>query len=290
MRDSRINYVVVGLFTIFIIGAFVTSIAMLTGRTGAMEPYFTVFTSVPGIARGTQVLFQGHPVGRVDAIEPTMREGRQRYRVDLSMPAGWQIPADSVAFLTTGLLAAVNVNIDGGEAEAILEPGGEIPSQEAADIFATLTGVAGTVDELMDNDVRPLLNSLQNQVERVGGRVGMLLSDENVQGVSRIVTNLDEASTDAVGLVAELRITREQVTEVVAKLDDMVARNEDNMDQAFLDLRYSLDSVARHIDAVGRNLEGASRNMSDFSREIRTNPALLLRGKPPPDDANGARR
>jgi phospholipid/cholesterol/gamma-HCH transport system substrate-binding protein len=294
MRNSRINYIMVGAFTIIVVVGLVVSIALLTGRTGAVSSYHTVFQSVPGIARGTQVLFQGYPVGQVEAIELIEHEGRQRYRVELNVRTGWQIPDDSVAFLTTGLLAAVNVNIEGGTSRTFLSPGGEIRSNEPADIFTTLQDVAGDVDELMDQakdmvaeDIRPLLTTFSEELQVVSHRVTELLSAENVAHVQQIMANLHTTSDDVAKLAAELRTTRTTADDLLQRIDTVVEKNQGNVDQSLLDLRYSLEAVAGHIDAVNRNLEGTSRNMNEFSRQIRANPSLLLRGKAPPVEEDG---
>lgn len=294
MRDQRINYVAVGTFTLVILVGLVVSIALLTGRTAATHSYFTVFRSVPGIARGTQVLFQGYRVGQVEGIQLITRDDRPYYRVDLSVQRSWTIPVDSVAYLTTGLLAAVNVNIDGGESHTFLDPGSEIRGHDAADIFATLSNVAGDatnimkdVDRILEKSVEPLFETVTEEIRLLSDRLAGLLSDDNVANVRRILGNLDATSTDVARLARELRATGKTADAMLAKIDALVNNNQDTVDEAMADLRYSLESVARHIDTVNRNLEAASRNMNDFSREIRTNPALLLRGKPPRDDVDG---
>jgi phospholipid/cholesterol/gamma-HCH transport system substrate-binding protein len=48
--------------------------------------------------------------------------------------------------------------------------------------------------------------------------------------------------------------------------------------------------VAQHIDAVAQNLEGTSRNMAEFSRRLKANPGLLLRGGRPETDEAELRR
>ena len=56
MRSSKINYLIVGLFVLAMIGALVTTVAMLTGRTGAVDNYYTYYANVNGIKFGTQVV------------------------------------------------------------------------------------------------------------------------------------------------------------------------------------------------------------------------------------------
>ena len=316
MRDSRVNYIVVGTFTLLVLIGFLMSLAVLTGRTGAIDSYFTVFENIGGISTETQVLFQGDPVGQVEDIGPIRQDGRLKYQVELRVRRYWQIPEDSVVFLTTGLLAAVNVNIQGGTSQVVLQPGAEITSHEPADLFVALTHAAGDVTDLLDNTIKPLLKRIGDAVGIISQQIESVLSDDDVESVHQTLTNLEAASgdttrliaelrttrqsfdlilanvntasRDAAALIAELRTTRERVDIVLMKVETMIDENEENVDQSLADLRYSLDAIARHIDALSRNLEGTTRNMSEFSREIRHNPALLLRGKSPPDDADGA--
>ncbi|MDH3412604.1 MAG: hypothetical protein OEM98_08970, partial [Gammaproteobacteria bacterium] len=49
-------------------------------------------------------------------------------------------------------------------------------------------------------------------------------------------------------------------------------------------LRYILRSVAENIDTVNYNLEGMSRNMFEFSRLLRQDPSVLLRGSATGED------
>ena len=58
MQDSRINYVIVGAFVAAMLVALVVVISMLAGRTGATDPYFTVYGNVGGIKYGTIVFYE----------------------------------------------------------------------------------------------------------------------------------------------------------------------------------------------------------------------------------------
>ncbi len=241
------------------------------------------------------MLFQGYPVGQVEDIHLVRSPEGPRYRVELRVGSSWRIPVDSVAYLTTGLLSAVHVNIDGGTSEATLSPEGEIPSREAPDIFATFTDVGGEatalindLDALLEQNIAPLLETAGRQVQTLSERLGVVLSEDNVERIGRIIANAETTSGDAARLAAELHRTRQTVDDVLGRIDTLVAANQHDLERAVGDLRYTLESVARHIDAVNRNLEATSRNINDFSREIRLNPAVLLRGTTPADDGDGS--
>jgi phospholipid/cholesterol/gamma-HCH transport system substrate-binding protein len=49
--------------------------------------------------------------------------------------------------------------------------------------------------------------------------------------------------------------------------------------EALRELDHSLSAVARHIDAIAADLETSSRNLSEFTRQIREDPGVIVRGR-----------
>ena len=72
-------------------------------------------------------------------------------------------------------------------------------------------------------------------------------------------------------------------------MDKLFDRNQGEIGHAITDLHDSLEAVARHIDAITHNLELSTRNLSEFSRQIRENPGVLVRGREAAPEAAGAR-
>ena len=70
MRSSKINYLLVGCFVLAMIAAVVVTVATLTGRTGAVDRYYAIYSNVTGIKFGTQVIYEGYPIGQVEKLEP----------------------------------------------------------------------------------------------------------------------------------------------------------------------------------------------------------------------------
>ncbi len=140
MRDERRNYLLVGTFVIAMGVVLIAWIAVLSGLTGATDRYHVVYDNVMGLARGTEVLFEGYRVGFVDGISRTEVEGRQRFRADIRVRRGWRIPEDSVAVITSGgLLSAVVIGIRSGESPTALAPGSEIEGEDAPSLIAVAT-------------------------------------------------------------------------------------------------------------------------------------------------------
>lgn len=322
MRNAKIDYVAVGAFVLAMVVGLVVVVAMLTGRTGAVDNYHTVYDNVTGIKFGTQVLYEGFQVGQVEQVEPIQEGNRVRFRVDMSIKSGWKIPDDSIARVTaSGLLAAITINISAGQSQTALKPGSQITGEPAANIFAAISSVAGNINDLTESTIKPLLVNLNRAVVQFGDimekdgaetarelhsaadalakrlpslmasaeasakQVEGLLGPRNAGKIDNIIGNLDVASANIAKVSAEFEQTRVKIGQLVDAASKMVVDNKPSVDKSVGDLRHVMESLARHIDGINQNLDLTSRNMAEFSRHIRQNPGLLLGGKPPRDEA-----
>jgi phospholipid/cholesterol/gamma-HCH transport system substrate-binding protein len=322
MRDSRINYVLVGSFVLVMLAALVVSIAMISGRAGRGDTYYVLYDNVGGVRYGTRVLYEGFTIGQVDDIQPQRDGGKVRFKLRLAVTGGWQIPDDSVARIaTSGLLAAVAVDIKGGSSMALLSPGDQIRSLPSGNLFTAMTDIASEVTSLSQNGLRPLIETLNRtvtafgpileqrapqlidnlvslsadlaaktpristNVEQMTSGLNRLLSPDNTRKLEDTIGNVDRTASNLAELTGSLHSSKAKVDSLLATLDKVTVDNSEAIGQGLKDLRYSLQAVARNIDSVTYNLEGTARNMNEFSREIRQDPGLLLGGNRSRDEA-----
>jgi len=294
MRDDQLNYAIVGAFVIAVIAGLVAWIAVLAGRTGATDAYRVHFANVMGLSSGTQLLYEGYPIGMIEDVEPTARDGRQVFRLDVRVQRGWRIPEDSLATITaSGLLSAVVVNVRAGSSTTYLDPGDEIPSLESPDLFAAMSSVAADVGELIQGDLKPMLDTLADGGPEIVGdleaftkklnetmaQVDGILSGENARRIESILENLESTSASFAVASGELEQTRLRVDELLDSVNVLVEENRRPIGESVADLNESLESVSRHIEAIAYNLEVTTRNMNEFSRQIRENPGVIIRGR-----------
>jgi phospholipid/cholesterol/gamma-HCH transport system substrate-binding protein len=259
MRDDRINYVLVGGFVLAMIAGLVFALAVLTGRTGATDTYYTRYDDVTGLKYGSSVLYMGFPVGQVDAIEPVVNEGRVRFRLALELDeafTGWAVPRDSVAHVRAeGLLAAVAIDIRAGASGEPLRPGDEIAGATQRDLMAAVSETANILRDLAVNDVAPLVKNLDRYVTGFGEA---LLS----QG-SPLLANLNVLSAELAGrapeLVDDVRSTSAQLRAVSQRLERLLS--EEN---------------AEKLDGVVDNVYAASEDLAQLTAETRARAGQLL--------------
>lgn len=286
MGDDKRNYVLVGGFVLAMGAALIGWILLLSGGMGATHPYFVVYRNVMGLKEGVDILYEGFPVGRIEEIGPMDREGRRQYRVDILVRQDTPIPQDSKARITTGLFSAPVIDIQAGDSQEKLEPGAEIPAQEAADPFAAVGEFAGNLQGLLDQEIQPLLATLRERtplvlddVDKFTHELNRILAPENVERIRNILANLDDSSEALTPVLSDLGQTRRTLDSLIARVDQMVAKDDGEVAEALAELNHSLAAVSRHIDAITANLETATRNLAEASQQVRENPAVLVRGR-----------
>lgn len=302
MYKQRVHYVIIGVFVTAMVIASAASVALLTGRTGPTERYFVVLDNVSDVKYGTQVRYEGYPIGQVEGITPIIDGPGMKFRLDVSIRQGWRIPTDSVARVgNTNFLAAKTLDIESGRSPVTVKVGQQISAEAAIDVFATLTETATEFTALSRERMTPLLATLQSLAETIKGDaprisreliafaeglnqtlvpVQEILSDENLLAVKNILSNVDEAAVTMNDIGRDLSETLVKVDNLATNLDRLIESNKDDVDQSLKDVRYTLSAIASTVDSIVHNLDGTARNMNEFSRLIRQNPGLLLDGTP----------
>jgi len=319
MTSTRLNLAVIGGFVLLALVSLIVSLAVLAGRTGATDDYTAIYGNVSGLKYGSQVFYEGYPVGQVTKITPLFDAEKVRFRITLAIAQGWKIPADSVASTSAGgLLAPMTIAIKAGAGSAFLKPGDEIAAGSNRDLFATVAGAAGTVDKLANDALLPLFDNLDRQVTAVGGLldddVRQLIGNANriaeaaaqtmpplladaravTANLARVSQQIDGAITpERLAAIDRIIANADQATASLAKsskaLEALSGDSGQDLRIAVRELRLTSESLARHSDAITQNLDSAAHNLKDLSRQLRANPSLLLRAPDGEADAEGGR-
>ena len=215
----------------------------------------------------------------------------------------------------SGILSAVVIEVRNGESTKFLLPGSEIPSGGAGNLFASMTDVADSITALTEQEIKPLLRTLNqavqsfdvllndkgdafmsellkaaksvsdktpritSDIETFAAQLNKITSDENVRNVDGILANFDTASTNLATLSHDIQESRRLVDSILKSLNQAVGENRPNVTKSIQALRFSLDSISRSITSITHNLDSAGRNVNEFTREIRQDPSVLLGGR-----------
>ena len=305
--ETRAHYVAVGTFVLAVI--FLAFVAVLwLGRTEFGEQarrYYIFFRgSVAGLNKGSQVQYNGIPVGQVVDIrvDPSNLEQIQvTAEIDTSIV---DIKSDARAFLETNILNGIaTIQIRGGTREAsdlVPETGHKYPVIKSGrseleevkaslpELVADLKEAAHGVNALLDeNNRRAVAETLQNvrtitaAFVEPSKKLTEVVDNANnaVVQLRTFFQDLDESYTDKGGLKDQLSQTltdadrlAKNLTETSRQVQQVLQENRPGIRNF---TQSTLTQVSDLVTDLRRFVAGADRFVSEMAR----NPTRLLFGE-----------
>lgn len=239
--ETRAHYVAVGIFVLSaIILTFIAILYLSHVRFGEVtERYYIFFQgSVQGLNKGSQVQYNGIPVGRVVdvRVDPNNLEQIQ-VTVEINTDIV-EIKTDARAYLDTNLLNDIaTIQIRGGTRQApVLEPR---PGHRYAEIQPGRTAL---------EEVKAKLPELVAELRRAAQSVNALLDRPNREAVAETLQNL--------------RAVTGNLVEPSRKLDEIA----DNANKSVLQLDALLQHLDQSYSGKGGLKEQASNTLGDYDR------------------------
>ncbi len=280
MEATRAEKTRLGLFLILTGVAFAIAVIFLVGSKLSIRTngYFTrVSESVTGLDKGSPVKQNGVDIGQITTIT-TDSGDVQKSIVHFQVARGTAMKTDMVATLGTyGITGLKYLEITGGSYSSPDVPsGGEVRSNLSmlGRLALRADSIASKVDQLLGNIIsitngenREHLNRLIESSASLTVAMDSLTRDfESVQPGR----HLKHILIDAEATVAEAR-------EKVHKSDlegtvGQIQKTAQTMD-------VTMRNTQEDLTVVLSQLKETMKNMSTFSREIKENPSVLLRGE-----------
>ncbi|MEQ8663529.1 MAG: MlaD family protein, partial [Gammaproteobacteria bacterium] len=254
MKRDTVNYTLVGAFVVAMAIGFVVLLLAITGRSGPSDTYYVYYENVAGLKFGTSVYYEGYQVGQVERIEPEATPAGMRYRATLSIAAGWQVPADSVARVAaSGLISAVTIEIDEGDSATMLEPGAVIDGHGKSDLIAVLNQAASDFRVLSQQGILPVLENLNTSITTISQEFLSFRRDE----LSPFVTMMHERLEQ--DILAEARTLLGHLDEGAQSINAIVGDGNRGRVRDFL---THMDEVALNLNALVSRIEDTRVEMN----------------------------
>jgi phospholipid/cholesterol/gamma-HCH transport system substrate-binding protein len=260
--ETRANYVIVGLFTMLVLAAaftFIYWVARFDENSGLVPLNIKIEGSVTGLGEGSDVLFNGIKIGKVNKVVFDKDDPRVVYAIT-SVKGETPIRADTTAAIgSQGLTGVSYISLRGGSPTASLLLGGDgVPEIEAApsavgDILETVRAVAGRADTMMTSlddfmkEVRgPATQSVKN-IETFSASLA-----KNAEGVDDFLANVSNAAKSLEGLSAKLDASILRAEEILKAVEPQKVKNSvENIEAFTAQLKEStgrIDGVLAKLD------------------------------------------
>jgi phospholipid/cholesterol/gamma-HCH transport system substrate-binding protein len=113
-----------------------------------------------------------------------------------------------------------------------------------------------------------------NDLAAVSRQAREIVTPERARRIDHLVDNADQAL--------------QNLARASARVEALAEGSGQDLKVAARELRISAENFSRHSESLSQNLDATARNLQEFSRQVRQNPGLLLRGGVAADDVNAA--
>ncbi len=310
MKRNVSNYFWVGLFTLVITVLTLMAMIRMTGRQGQTVEYHSHYANVTGLGFGTPVYYEGYRIGQIESISPVAKDSGLRFKVSYSVQQGWQIRTDATAQIqSAGLLADMSININAGQASTFFNPGDEIPGRMPVDLFAQLGGVAEDIDDIAEQQLKPMLDNLSQRLDSITKQVdeglptimaniteatdninqvarnaNQLLSGDNAQHLSQSMKNLSELTASMQTTLTQLDASMNNINDLITDARGLVTDDDAVVAMMLKTMNKALNDATVSLDSILSQIESASMNLNEATNEIRKQPNTLLFSKDQGED------
>jgi phospholipid/cholesterol/gamma-HCH transport system substrate-binding protein len=304
--ETRAHFVAVGTFVLAVIFlAFVAVLWLGRAEFGQQAKRYYIFFkgSVAGLNKGSQVQYNGIPVGRVVDIrvDPDNLEQIQvTVEVDTSIV---DIKSDARAFLEANILNGIaTIQIRGGTRQAselVPRPGrryavitagrSELEEVKASlpELVADLKAAAHSLNALLDEENRRAVSDTLQNVRTITGalvepskQLSELVDNANkaVVDVRSFFRHVDQSYTEKGGLKDQLSQTLGDADRLAKNLTDASRQVQQLIQENRPGIRDFTQSTLTRVGDLVTDLQRFVAGMTRFASELERNPPKLLFG------------
>jgi len=263
--ETRANHIWVGAVTLLLLAALAAFFIWLAQLGNADRKEYDIFfkQSVGGLAKGSEVTFQGVPAGQVKTID-LWRQNPEFVRVRVSLEKEIPILQGTTASISASFTGVSNVSLGGAVRGAPPIPN---PGPEGVPVIPATPGGLG---EILAS--APLL---LERLATLTDRLTRVLSDENQESISGILANTDrmtaqlaDASPQVKATLAELQRTLAQSTKTLAAFETTLNSTDSLLNKDGASLAAQMRETLRSAQSAATTLEATLADTRPAAREL----------------------
>ena len=285
--EKNSHYFTIGLFVSISFLALIVFVIWLTGTHDSRNyKRYTVYfhDAVSGLQNGANVQYRGIDVGRVRDVRLAASQ-TDLIKVDIEVDETTPISQGSDASLATlGItgLAFITITtpdddkrppkrVEGERYPVINGKGTQLSKlfQDIPQISKQVLEMSEKLNALLNDQNVENINQTFSNVQQVSKNLSNLLNDQNVANLSRSIDNISKASDNVENIVSKFEHTADQIDATAASLNDIVTRNQGNID------RFAGDGL-NQITEMTRETKDMARAMRRLADKLEQNPSQII--------------
>lgn len=300
--EAKVNFVVVGVFVIALSTALIAGVLWLSSGKYYRKNYDIYQTymseSVSGLNLDSPVKYRGVDVGRIRKV--ALAPGNvEQVEVTLEIDHGTPIKEDTVAVLQTqGLTGIAFVELTGGhrdspplkarpgEAYPVIKSGPSLMARlesSATVLLDNLNRASDNFSALIDEDnrraIKKTVADLQLLSQTLAARSATI--DSGLANAARTVENTAQFTDQLPHLAQRLEHSADAFDRMTSQVANAGANANDTLDSTRADMQQFTSETLPEVRELVAELRDLTATLRRVSREVETNPSILVAGKPP---------
>lgn len=277
--ESKVNYTLVGLF-VLILGAAIIIIPLWLSSNLSNKRYqiyaVHMFESVSGLSVSAPVKYNGVDVGNVRSIQLNVRNPQE---VDLLLNINEGTPITTVTTATLevqGLTGVANIALKGGNENAL--PLVAAPNQP----YPVIKYAPSLLMRLTET-----INHISKQFDKIMSPENQIAFSHSLANINRITTTLANNSAQINSSIQSLNVALKNAAAASQQFPIVIQNIHTSAEQ--------FDEVMQQWTYISQILNGTTLpkinsvvdNLQTFTKSVKQNPSILLRGQAPPPPGPG---
>lgn len=287
------NETKVGLLTIVALAMLIAGFNFLKGREifNRSKKIYAVFEKLGPLEKSNLVKINGVSIGTVYDIEPTDKD-ISSVKVTIKLSRDVNIPVNSVAYISPGLVGASTVIVEKGDATAYLKNGdmlntridngllGDLSSQVSPTLVKirssldSLNAVFTNINKLFDAGAKTNLQQTIANLNMATNSLNKLLDAQNgplaasLKNVTSITDNLKKNNDSITAVISNTK----QFTQKLSQLD--LQQTMDTLQSAITKLKTAIDKISSNEGTLGALIN--DRQLYNKLRDVMLSAEILL--------------
>jgi phospholipid/cholesterol/gamma-HCH transport system substrate-binding protein len=256
--ETRANHVLIGAFTlaVLVFGLMFVMWAAKYSTDQQWDEYRVVFReAVTGLSVGSVVQYNGIGVGEVQDLRLDPRDP-SRVLADIRVRSGTPVKTDTSAKLAfVGLTGVAMIQLTGGKPESPML--NEASDRDRPVIVADVSAIQRLLESSED---------IVTTASDVVLRINRLLSDENMERISRTIAHIEQVSGTVAGqredirqLIVSARESSQRLERTLATAETTMQRVDSSVATIDASLVQKLPELVTRLDATLVQIEALSR-------------------------------
>lgn len=263
------NETKVGILTVVALAMLIVGFNYLKGRDvfNRSKRIYAIFDKLGPLEKSNVVKINGVSIGTVYEIDPTDKD-ISSVKVTITLTRDVNIPSNSVAYISPGLVGSSTVIIEKGDATTYLKDGDILQTRFDKGAFGDIA-----------SEIPPTLVKIRESLDslnRVFGNFNTLLNSDAKNSLQQIIANLNMASNSLNKMLDKENSPLAQSLNNISSITDNLKKNNDSISEVISNAKQFTEKLSQlNLQQIADTLQSTISSLKAVVQKISSTDGTL---------------